>query len=1036
MVKKLKYILEYTVTILRRRKRSFLLTSIVIALGISLVVQSQILGDTIERNYKQVMVEAFGNTDIVVFSSSENIYFEYEVYETVSQALNPDFQGIFPLISQYSTVYYQEKGQFEQYVVLETIHEEFDSSYWGNIISNSSGEEVNVAALSPDEIVISPDLADALLAPIGSQLTISLYNEKGNQIFFNATVKEIFSYDGYGKQGNPNDFRRILMSLQTVQSLIKVDMNDPLTEILFGIDDHKDPFLGRERSNKARDKIETVLKDKYPDDPFIVWSIRESARESIERGISSYIDTLNMFGTVVIIAGLLLITNIQILNMEERKQQIGMLRAIGAKKNEILISYGIETVLTGIVGGIFGLIFGIGIAVWLNDVSRSMLSAWGNPEFKQSMFDVVINPGTFLLSLSAAIILSLITGMVPAFRARGSSIVEILRGTSSVSSNTSISYNDRKPIWPLVVGGFVTLIGFLLLIDLIQQGHPFYSGDGYRNLDEEFPDNIQALFLILLGLLIINFRFKKKCLGMTFSGVLMISLTLFGYNVAVEWITEGGNANRIGIIGLFCVVTGVTTIIAANLDKITEGLRKSLTLIGFSATGLAATRYINSRKTRAVLTFATFAVILSLNFMGGTYANTQVNGTGEMWEDYFTNIQIVVESQTSVNLNDVDLPQILQEQFDDVKNVYPLVTGWGSAYIGLKQEINETEDIFRTKFVFLDFDTFQDVNNQAIYPFLFDDLIPYYSKLSLLDRIRHRDSAREEANVFWDDFLAGKKLHRETLEPVDSDDPMGLPMFICERLGFIEEGAIVSFPLANESGYMEMIKVGTLTYFPSFNMYMSSYTSGIVLSNEFASQIDIRGLGVREFLTEPKHGFDYDKNKVLCNRIEEFSNKPSHNSLLNHTNGALYGITAHNLWDVIFHDLSANRKSLELIQLFISTGLIIGVLGLLIVSRRSVTERKREIGMLRALGFSKKAVSLTVLLELLFLGLLGFIVGFFTGNYIAWIFADLQDWTLQIPWFQVGFYGSFIMGSVIIAALIPGWLAARIPPSEALRYSG
>ncbi|MFX1512908.1 MAG: ABC transporter permease [Promethearchaeota archaeon] len=1029
-------ILIYTLTVLRRRKRNFLLTSLAIALGISLIVQSQILGDTIERNYLEVMVEAFGNTDIIVFSSGNNIYFEYEVYETVSNALSSEFKGILPNIGQLSTIYYPERGQFEQYCLLETIGEEFDSAYWGKIFSNSSGVEIDIASLAPNEIVISPELADALLTPIGTQITISLYNEKGIQTFFNATVVDIYSYEGYGKVGNPNDYRRILMSLQALQSLIRVEMTRPLTQILFGIDDHQEPFLGRERSNEARDKIKSVLEETYSDDSFMVFTLRENVRESIEGGVSNYIDTLLMFGTVVIIAGLLLITNIQLLNMEERKQQIGMLRAIGVKKSEILFSYGIETILTGIVGGILGMIFGIGVAIWLNDVSRGMLSAWGNPDFKQSMFDVVLNPDSFLLSLSAAVVLSLITGMVPALRARGSSIVEVLRGTSSVASSISSTSNDKKPLWPIIVGTIVTLIGIYLLVDLIQQGHPFYSEEGYHNLDEEFADNFHALFLIILGFLFVNFRFEKKRLGLTFAGVLMISLTLFGYQVAVDWITEGGNANRIGIIGLLCVVTGVTAIIAANLEIITEGLRKSLTLIGFSATGLVATRYINSRKTRAVLTFATFAVILSLNFMGGTYAETQSYGSGEMWEDYFTDIQIVVESQTSVDLNTVNLPQILQEQFDEVKIVYPLTTAWGRIYPDPKHEINENSTRFTAKFVLLDFETFQDANSHAILPFLFSDLVPKYSKMSMLDRVRHRDSARKEANTFWDDFLAGKYLHRETLEPVDPNDPKGLPMFISEGLGFIEEGRIVSFPLANGSGYIEMIKAATLTYFPSFNLYTGTYQSGIIFSDDFASQIDIRGLGVREFLTEPKFGFDFHKNKILCKKIEEFSNKPSSNSLLNHTNGALYGITAYNLWDVIFHDLTANRRSLELIQLFISTGLIIGVLGLLIVSHRSVIERKREIGMLRALGFSRNAVTLAVLLELLFLGILGFIVGFFTGNYIAWIFADLQDWNLRIPWIQVGFFGTFILGSVIIAAAIPGWLAARIQPSEALRYSG
>ncbi|MHA2497464.1 MAG: FtsX-like permease family protein, partial [Candidatus Hodarchaeales archaeon] len=117
-------------------------------------------------------------------------------------------------------------------------------------------------------------------------------------------------------------------------------------------------------------------------------------------------------------------------------------------------------------------------------------------------------------------------------------------------------------------------------------------------------------------------------------------------------------------------------------------------------------------------------------------------------------------------------------------------------------------------------------------------------------------------------------------------------------------------------------------------------------------------------------------------------------------------------------------------------GLVIGLLGLLIVSRRSVTERKREIGLLRSVGFSRAAVSLAILLELLFLGFLGFFVGLAVGNYTAWAAADIQNIRFVVPWTQVLIYGLIIMGSAFAAAIVPAWTASRIPPSEALQYRG
>jgi len=1031
----LKYTFKHTLRGISRRKRNFLLTSFVIALGISLVVQTEILGSTIKRNYQEILIEAFGNMDIIVFSVNE-IYFTQNVSDTLIEELTTNFEGILPQVVYSTTAYYSEKGQFEQGVAVETIGLDFDGGFWGHIYSNSTGEKLDIAALQEEEIVISPDLADSLGTRIGSQITISLRDERGNLIFNNVTIKDIYSYREYGRTGNPSDLRRILMSEQAVHSLIPSSIDRPITQISFGIEDHKEnPFLGRKRSDEAKEQIETVLNQYYPNLMFHVSTTREDNREGIEEGISGFASTFQMFGVVVIIAGLLLITNIQLMNMEEREQQIGMLRAVGAKKRDIFISYSIETILTGILGGIFGLIIGIGISVWLNYLSRDMLSAMGNPEVTKSIFDIVVEPDAFLLSLICAIGLSFITGMVPALRARGISIIEIVRGTKSKDAVSSL--NGKKPLWPLVIGGIIIILGLITLVELIQQGQPFYATEGYHNIEEEAAANFQALFYVGLGIVFASFRFRRyRRLSLTISGLLLISLTIWGFQIAVDWAEEGGNANSVAMTGLLSAVIGATTIVGANLEALTAGLRKAFSYFKRTrATGLVATRYINSRKARAVLTFATFAVILSLNFFIGSYAITQVSGSSHTWEYHMSGVSILVESQTPFNLTSLNYPEILQDEFGEIKQVYPLGVGGILPFRGSSDEITPEEDIFYSKLITIDFSTFFDNTGEVLYPFVFNDLLPYYTQLSMINRMEHQDQAREESKTFWEAFLGDQKIHRLTKHPVGPEDPNGLPMFIGDMLYNLDIGDVVSFPAINGS-LIEMIYAGSLAYFPSCEFSINQFSRGIVVNKKFASQFSLLSYGTKEFLIETVHGYDYNKNEDLTSQIEEFSNKKSVNSLLTLSGGTFYGITAHHLWDVFYHMNSTNANALNFLQVFISTGLIIGVIGLLVVSHRSVKERKREIGMLRSVGFSKKAVSLAILLELLFLGVLGFIVGFFTGNYLAWVFAGLLNWKLIIPWSQVGFYGALIMGSVFLAALIPGWLAARIPPSEALRYHG
>jgi len=112
----------------------------------------------------------------------------------------------------------------------------------------------------------------------------------------------------------------------------------------------------------------------------------------------------------------------------------------------------------------------------------------------------------------------------------------------------------------------------------------------------------------------------------------------------------------------------------------------------------------------------------------------------------------------------------------------------------------------------------------------------------------------------------------------------------------------------------------------------------------------------------------------------------------------------------------------------------------MVVSLRAVSERKREIGMLRAIGYKKLDVILAVLFELITLSIIGWLIGMFNGLIVAERlvninYGDLADFL--IPWWpHIAIYSAITFGASFIAAIVPGWLASKIPPSEALRYQG
>ena len=99
----------------------------------------------------------------------------------------------------------------------------------------------------------------------------------------------------------------------------------------------------------------------------------------------------------------------------------------------------------------------------------------------------------------------------------------------------------------------------------------------------------------------------------------------------------------------------------------------------------------------------------------------------------------------------------------------------------------------------------------------------------------------------------------------------------------------------------------------------------------------------------------------------------------------------------------------------------------------SVLERRREIGVRRALGATRAGIGSQFLTESVLLSLLGGVLGGFLGVALTTMFAVHQDWGVVFPWQPVlaGLGCSMLVGTVV--GLYPALRAASVPPTEALR---
>ncbi|SDJ48411.1 putative ABC transport system permease protein [Halovenus aranensis] len=113
--------------------------------------------------------------------------------------------------------------------------------------------------------------------------------------------------------------------------------------------------------------------------------------------------------------------------------------------------------------------------------------------------------------------------------------------------------------------------------------------------------------------------------------------------------------------------------------------------------------------------------------------------------------------------------------------------------------------------------------------------------------------------------------------------------------------------------------------------------------------------------------------------------------------------------------------------------LIVGSIGIANIMIVSVTERTREIGIMKAVGARKRDIIQLFLVEAVILGSIGAVLGVMAGLGVGYIGVSITGWPMVYPidWILVAVAVGGFVG--VFSGLYPAWRAARVDPIQALR---
>jgi putative ABC transport system permease protein len=131
------------------------------------------------------------------------------------------------------------------------------------------------------------------------------------------------------------------------------------------------------------------------------------------------------------------------------------------------------------------------------------------------------------------------------------------------------------------------------------------------------------------------------------------------------------------------------------------------------------------------------------------------------------------------------------------------------------------------------------------------------------------------------------------------------------------------------------------------------------------------------------------------------------------------------------------NQILYLIYALLGVSVLISVFGIVNTLMLSVHERTREIGMLRAIGITRRQLRRTIRFESAITAVIGSLLGLVVGLAFGWIVTEglsSEGLVFQVPW------GTLVL-CLIVAAIVgilagvwPAWRASRMRVLDALSY--
>jgi len=551
-----------------RRKTQVAIVVAGLLIGTAIVTSSFVIQRTFDYTIRSAVFRSLDLVDETISVRAQDdsrVPFNISVYDTLVAALPsmPDVSAMAPRIHLSGAAIDRRSSLFEPTVNLIG----FDAGRDLGSFVRADGSAWDGSGLAPTEAVINEKLAAAVEASLGDGLTLVFGGPRGP---LNVTVAAIVKDAGRGAWNDGSD---LFVPLPSMQGALGV--TDQINVILVAnVGGAEQGYL---RSDAAVSQLESHLP---PSPTFIVAKAKADSVQGATEGADRLAQVFVLLSFFTIIAGVLLIVNIFVMLAEERKGEMGVARALGMRRKNLVQSFVSEGLLYALLSSVVGMFGGLLIAGVI---------LWGFSQVFQGGFGgglvLTWTVSDLLTGFAIGFLITMATIGIASFRVSKLNIVRAIRDIPEPVPHRS----TRRQI---AVGAVLVALGALGTISSLATKNLI--------LQEAGPS------ALAIGLAVLTMRITSPRRVFTVAGILMLAWLLSPWKF---FSTETADITLFILVGLLLILGGLLIVLfnSESVLAVATRLFRSRTWRPVVRTAIA---YPMNKKFRTGATLASIALVM------------------------------------------------------------------------------------------------------------------------------------------------------------------------------------------------------------------------------------------------------------------------------------------------------------------------------------------------------------------------------------------------------------------------------------------